>query len=55
VRPIKPKEMAKRCGVTVQTLQRWDRENYLNAKRTLTNRRYYTEDQIKEVLERRET
>lgn len=45
--------MAKRCGVTVQTLQRWDREGYLKAFRTLTNRRYYVEEQIKEVLERR--
>lgn len=53
MRPIKPKEMAKRCGVSVATLQRWDREGYLKAHRTMTNRRYYTEEQIKEVLERR--
>lgn len=44
--------MAKRCNVSVVTLQRWDREGKLKAKRTITNRRYYTEEQIKEVLER---
>lgn len=42
---IKPKEMAKRLGVTVQTLQNWDNNGKLKAHRTPTNRRYYTEDQ----------
>lgn len=53
MRPIKPKEMALRCGVTVNTLQSWDRKGYLKANRTITNRRYYTEEQVKEVLNRR--
>lgn len=42
---IKPKEMAKRLGITVQTLQNWDNNGKLKAYRTPTNRRYYTEDQ----------
>lgn len=40
-------EFAKRAGVSVKTLQRWDREGRLKpAGRTPTNRRYYTEDQL---------
>ena len=42
---IKLKDMANRLGVSIKTLQRWDREGILVAKRTPTNRRYYTEDQ----------
>lgn len=42
---LKPKEMAKRLGVTVLTLQRWDNNGTLKAYRTSTNRRYYTEEQ----------
>lgn len=42
---LKPKEMAERLGVTVKTLQRWDRSGTLKAHRTPTNRRYYTEEQ----------
>lgn len=42
---IKPKEMAKRLGVSVPTLQRWDNDGILKAHRSPTNRRYYTEDQ----------
>ena len=39
MRPIKPKEMAKRCGIKRwNDLQRWDREEgYLKAHRTITN------------------
>ena len=37
-------------GVTVRTLQRWDREGRLKPPRTLTNRRYYTDEHILEVL-----
>lgn len=43
----KPKEFAARLGVSVKTLQRWDREGVLQAKRTPTNRRYYTEEQYR--------
>lgn len=39
-----PREFAKMIGRSVQTLQRWDRDGVLVAKRTPTNRRYYTEE-----------
>jgi len=45
---LKPSEAAKILNVSVKTLQRWDRENILNANRTPTNRRYYTEEQLVE-------
>lgn len=41
----KPKDFAELLGVSVKTLQRWDREGILNANRTPTDRRYYTYDQ----------
>ena len=41
----KPKDFAGLIGVSVKTLQRWDREGTLKANRTPTNRRYYTYDQ----------
>ena len=41
----KPKDIAELLGVSVKTLQRWDREGTLKANRTPTNRRYYTYDQ----------
>lgn len=41
----KPKDFAELLGVSVKTLQRWDREGILKANRTLTDRRYYTYDQ----------
>lgn len=47
---IRLNEMAKRLNVSVKTLQRWDREGILVAKRTPTNRRYYTEDQYLEYI-----
>ena len=37
-------QFAKQVGVSVKTLQRWDREGSLKAKRTLSGRRYYDED-----------
>jgi putative resolvase len=37
-------QFAKLLGVTVKTLQRWDREGTFKARRTPTNRRYYTHD-----------
>lgn len=39
-------EASRVIGVSVKTLQRWDREGKLVAKRTPSNRRYYTKDQI---------
>ena len=41
----KPKEFAELLGVSVKTLQRWDRKGVLHANRTPTDRRYYTYDQ----------
>jgi len=45
---LKLNEFAKLIGVSVKTLQRWDRENILKAYRTPTNRRYYTYNQYLE-------
>ena len=41
----KLKDFAELLGVSVKTLQRWDREGILKANRTPTDRRYYTYDQ----------
>ena len=41
----KPKDFAELLGISVKTLQRWDREGTLKANRTPTDRRYYTYDQ----------
>ena len=40
----KPKDFAELLGVSVKTLQRWDRDGILKANRTPTDRRYYTYD-----------
>ena len=39
-------EFAPKVGVAVKTLQKWDREGRLKARRTVTNRRYYTDDDL---------
>lgn len=39
-------EMAKLLNVSIKTLQRWDKLGILIAKRTPTNRRFYTENQL---------
>ena len=41
----KPKDFAELLGVSVKTLQRWDRDGIWKANRTPTDRRYYTYDQ----------
>ena len=41
----KPKDFAELLGVSVKTLQRWDREGILKANRTPTDRHYYIYDQ----------
>lgn len=41
---LKPKDMAKKLGVTVRTLQIWDNNGTLKDYCTPTNRRYYTEE-----------
>lgn len=38
----KPKDFAELLGVSVKTLQRWDRDGVWKANRTPTDRRYYT-------------
>lgn len=43
-------EFAKRVGVTVKTLQRWDREARLKPLRSPTNRRLYTEEHLAQVM-----
>ena len=46
----KPQEFAKILGVSVKTLQRWDRDQKLIAHRTPTNRRFYTDAQYVEYM-----
>ena len=41
----KSKDFAELLGVSVKTLQRWDRDGILKANRTPTDRRYYTYNQ----------
>lgn len=41
----KPKDFAELLGVSVKTLQRWDRDGILKANRSPTDRRYYTYNQ----------
>ena len=48
----KPKDFAELLNVSVKTLQRWDREGILTAKRTPTDRRFYTEEQLQEYLKK---
>jgi DNA-binding transcriptional MerR regulator len=44
-------QFAKRVGVVVKTLQRWDRQGILKARRTITNRRYYTDEELAKALQ----
>ena len=46
----KTKESAELLGVSVRTLQRWDKKGLLVAHRTPTNRRYYTHEQYLEYI-----
>jgi len=46
-------EFARRLGVSVKTLQRWDREGRLTPSRTPTNRRVYTDEHLYQVLPQR--
>ena len=48
----KPKDFAELLNVSVKTLQRWDREGVLIAKRTHTDRRFYTQDQLEKYLKK---
>jgi putative resolvase len=51
-RAYPPREFVRMVGRTVHTLQRWDREGRLFAKRTSTNQRYYTYEDYLRVLGR---
>ena len=46
----RPNEFAKLVAKTTKTLQRWDREGILKAHRSPTNRRFYTHDQLSDIL-----
>jgi putative resolvase len=46
----KPKDVAKIFGVSTMTLRRWEESGKLIAKRSSTNRRYYTRDQLDAFL-----
>lgn len=43
-------EFAQKIGVSVSTLQRWDRTDVLKSKRTPTNQRYYTDEDLNRAL-----
>lgn len=47
-------EAANILGVSVKTLQRWDRDGKLVANRTPSNRRFYTEKQINDIYDDKE-
>ena len=46
-------QFAKLVGVSVKTLQRWDREGRLSPARTPTKRRVYTDEHLAQILPRR--
>ncbi len=45
-----PSQFAQKIGVSVKTIQKWDRIGVLPAKRTITNRRYYTDEDLRLAL-----
>ena len=46
----KPQEFAEMIGISVKTLQRWDRDGKLKTFRTPTDRRYYTHKQYVDYM-----
>ena len=50
MRKLKCPEVMQLLGISRRTLVRWDFEGKLVAKRTPSNRRFYTEDQIEELI-----
>jgi predicted site-specific integrase-resolvase len=50
MKTYRPNEFAALIAKTTSTLQRWDREGILKAHRSPTNRRFYTHDQLSEIL-----
>ena len=49
---LKPKEVSQILGVSVKTLQRWDAEGKLIARRNAHNRRFYYEEDIEVFQEK---
>src|SRR6266850_1487514 len=43
-------QFAQRIGVSVKTLQRWDRQGRLSPTRTPSNRRVYTDEHVYQIL-----
>ena len=43
------REFAEKVGAKIATVQSWDNRGVLKAKRTITNRRYYTDEDIETV------
>lgn len=46
MRMYKPAVVSVLLGVSVKTLQRWDKSGKLVARRTPTNKRYYTKEDL---------
>lgn len=46
----RPKQFAEMLGISVKTLQRWDKSGILKAYRTTKNRRYYTDEHYAEYF-----
>jgi putative resolvase len=46
MKTYKPNELAKILGISVKTLQRWDKDGKLQAYRNPSNRRYYTDEHL---------
>jgi putative resolvase len=40
-------EFARKIGVSVKTVQRWDKSGRIPARRTLSSYRYYTEEDVR--------
>src|SRR4051812_16145192 len=47
---FKPGDFGKKIGRSVSTLQKWDRAGKLKARRTPTNRRFYTDEDFRTVM-----
>ena len=45
-----PSEFGEKIHISVKTLQRWDRQGVLKAHRTASNRRYYTQEDLRKIL-----
>lgn len=50
MKTYRPNEFAALIAKTTSTLQRWDRDGILTAHRSPTNRRFYTHDQLADIL-----